>query len=221
MKWLALILTSAGALAPILLLVRRALRQRRQRREKRAKLRRELDHIRQAVEEFEKAADFDEQIRLLADINRYCSTGFRLFPDRPDIMDITRACDDERRKRSQQWAVAESLRLMKLVEESENLRVKAGRADQVAEALKVASRLLFPHERITNAMRSVVHYQEALEGALELPEDQRAAAADGLHSLLDPYFQIIAELTRENDELARVAWPGERIREILARLEKV
>ncbi|MBI4466375.1 MAG: hypothetical protein HY656_02955 [Acidobacteria bacterium] len=221
MNWPGLGLMGVVALVAGGVFLHRALRRHRQRGEKRVKYREELANIRTALEQFEKMADFDEQIRLLADINRYCSKGFRLFPEQPEIMDITRACDDERRKLAQHWAVAESLRLMKFVEESESLRVKAGRADQVGEALKVASRLLFPHEQITNAMRSVVQYQEALEGLLELPEDQRQAAADGVRSLLDPYFQIIEGLKRENEELARVAWPGQQIRQKLDRLEKV
>ena len=202
-------------------LVRRVLRRAGERRAKRAQLREELANIRGAVEEFERTTDFHEQIRVLADLNRYCAKGFRLFPDQPAIMEITRHSDDERRKLTQHWAVRESERLMKLVEEAANLRSRAGRADQVAESLKEASRYLFPHEKITNAMRAVTQYQEALEGVLELPEDQRAAAAEGARTLLKPYFTILAEMKRENEELARAAWPGERIREILARLEKV
>jgi len=213
----------AGVLAAVLgaLVVSRALRQRAAREEKRAQFRAELANIRRAVEEFEPCADFHEQIRILADLNRYCSKGFRLFPDQPDIMTLTRFSDDERRKLTQHWAVAESERLMKFVEESTNLRSRAGRADQVAESLKEASRYLFPHEKITSAMRAVTQYQEALEGILELSEDQRDAAAEGARTLLAPYFTIIEELKRENEELARVAWPAARLREILARLEKV
>jgi len=220
MHWAGLVV--AGVLAAVLgtLVVRRALRQRAAGQEKRAQFRAELANIRRAVEEFEQCADFHEQIRILADLNRYCAKGFRLYPDQPDIMTITRFSDDERRKLTQQWAVAESERLMKFVEESTNLRSRAGRADQVAESLKEASRYLFPHEKITSAMRAVTQYQEALEGILELPEDQRAAAAEGARTLLAPYFTIIEELKRENQELAWVAWPGERLREILARLEK-
>lgn len=220
MGWLGYIVLALGVLAVGGVFLRRGLNRRRQRQEKRARFGEELRNIRRAVEQFEKTVDFDEQIRLLADIDRYCATGFRLFPERPEIMDIARACDDERRKLSQGWAVAEPSRLMKLVEESDNLRVKAGRADQVAESLKVASRLLFPHEQITNAMRSVVQYQEALEGVLELPEEERTAAAAELCSLLDPYFEILEELKRENAELARVPWAGEQIRQRLERLER-
>ena len=221
MHWAGMVV--AGVLAAVLgaLVVSRALRQRAAREEKRAQFRQELANIRQGVEEFEKCADFHEQIRLLADLNRYCAKGFRLFPDQPDIMNITRFSDDERRKLTQHWAVAESERLMKFVEESANLRSRAGRADQVAESLKEASRYLFPHEKITSAMRSVTRYQEALEGILELPEDQRDPAAQGAAALLEPYFRIIEEMKKENEELARVAWPGERLREILARLENV
>ena len=219
--WVALILLGLVVLVAGGFFLRRALGRQRQRGGKRRQFREELGQIRAAVEQFEKATDFDDQIRLLADIVRYCSRGFRLFPEQAEIMNIARACEDERRKLAQQWAVAESSRLMKLVEESENLRVKAGRADQVTESLKVASRLLFPHEKITNAMRSVVHYQETLEGLLELPEDQRFAAAEGARTLLDPYFQIMEELKQENEELARVPWLGEQIRQKLERLEKV
>ena len=220
MHWAGMVV--AGVLAAVLgaLVVSRALRQRAAREEKRAQFRAELANIRRAVEEFEPCADFHEQIRILADLNRYCSKGFRLFPDQPDIMTLTRFSDDERRKLTQHWAVAESERLMKFVEESTNLRSRAGRADQVAESLKEASRYLFPHEKITSAMRAVTQYQEALEGILELPEDQRDAAAEGARTLLAPYFTIIEELKRENQELARVAWPAARLREILARLEK-
>ena len=201
--------------------LRRALRRRREQGEKRRLYRAELDSIRQAVEEFERATDFDEQIRLLADIGRYCARGLRLAPGHPEIMDIDRACIDERRKLAQQWAVAESERLMKLVEESASLRAKSGRADQVAESLKVISRLLFPHEKITNAMRSVVHYQEAVEGALALPEDQREEVAAGAQALLGGYFQIMVEMKRENAELAKVSWKGEEIRRRAAELEKI
>lgn len=221
MHWAGLVV--AGALAAVLgaLVVRRGLRQRAARAQKRAQFREELANIRRAVEEFEACADFHEQIRILADLNRYCAKGFRLFPDQAEIMTLTRFSDDERRKLVQQWAVAESERLMRLVEESTNLRSRAGRADQVAESLKEASRYLFPHEKITSAMRAVVQYQEALEGILELPEDQRAAAAEGARTLLGPYFTILEELKRENQELARIAWPAACIRETLARLEKV
>jgi len=221
MHWAGLVVAGLLGVALGALVLRRALARRAERQAKRAEFRAELANIRRAVEEFEKAADFHDQIRLLADLNRYCSKGFRLFPDQPDVMSITRFSDDERRKLTQQWAVAESERLMKMVEESTSLRVRAGRADQVAESLKEASRYLFPHEKITNAMRSVVQYQEALEGILELPEEQRESAAQGAAALLEPYFRIVEEIKKENEELARVAWPGARIREILARLEKV
>lgn len=200
---------------------RRSLRRHRERREKRRQFRQQSKQILPAIEQFETTADFDDRIRLLADITRYCSNGFRLLPNQLAIMEIARFCGDERRKLVQQWVVAESGRLMQFVEQSDNLRVKAGRADQVAESIKVASRLLFPHEKITNAMRSVVQYQEALEGLLELPDEQRTHAADGARILLEPYFQIMEELKKENEELARTPWPGEEIRRILARLEKV
>ncbi|MBI2956253.1 MAG: hypothetical protein HYY26_02950 [Acidobacteria bacterium] len=218
---LGLILLAVVVLATAFVLARRTLGRRRQRAARRQQLRVELANIRRALEEFERTTDFDEQIRLLADITRYCSKGFRLFPDQPDLMNIARYCEDERRKLAQHWAVAESQRLMKLVEDSATLRVKAGRADQVAESLKVASRLLFPHEKITNAMRSVTQCQEALEGILELPEAERDAAATGALTLLDSYFAIMEELRRESEELARVPWAGEPIRQILARLERL
>jgi hypothetical protein len=174
------------------------------------------------VDQFEKTTDFDDQIRLLADMVRYCSQGFRLFPQEPLIMDIARACEDERRKLAQRWAVSESERYVKMMQESSNIRVRAGRADQVVESLKVASRLLFPHEKITNAMRAATQYQEALEATLELPEDRREAAAQGLWHLFEPYFPIMEELRRDNaEQLDRFPWPGARIREWLARLEKM
>ena len=201
--------------------LRRALRARRERGTKRTQLRQELASIRAALDEFEKATDFDDRIRLLADVGRYCARGFRLFPGETAIMEIDRACQDERRKLVQAWVVEESQRLMKFVEESANLRAKAGRADQVAECIKVASRYLFPHERITNAMRSVVQYQEAMEALLELPEEQRQLALAGLQSLLDPYFRIMEELKRDNTELAKVPWRGAGVRRLLEQLEKV
>lgn len=218
--WLWLVLLGAVVLVGGGFLLRRFVRRLRERREKRRQFREELSQILPALEQFEKTADFDDQIRLLADITRYCAKGFRLLPNQLAIMEIARYCGDERRKRVQQWVVAESTRLMQFVEASESLRVKAGRADQVGECVKVASRLLFPHEKITNAMRSVVQYQEALEALLELPDEQRTHAAEGARILLDPYFQIIEELKKENEELARVAWAGEQIRRLLARLEK-
>ncbi len=221
MKWVGVILLVLAALSAGTFFLRRALRRRRERGEKRRRLREELGHVRQAVEQFEQTSVFDDQIRLLADITRYCSKGFRLFPSHPEIMDIARFCEDERRKLAQHWAVAESSRLMKFVEESESLRVKAGRADQVAESLKLVSRYLFPHEQVTNAMRAVTQYQEALEGLLELPEEERALAMDGLLSLLDPYFRIMEELKRENTELARVAWPGQQVRQRLEQWERL
>lgn len=214
---IVLVLLAAGGGA---LLLRRTLRRRRQRQDKRRQFRDELRQIAAAVEQFERTTDFDDQIRLLADITRCCSKAFRIFPDQPEMMNIARFCEDERRKLAQHWAVSESGRLMRLVEESSNLRARFGRADQVAESLKIVSRLLFPHEQITNAMRSVVQYQEALEGVLELPEDERGAAAEGIRSLLDPYFRIMEELKSDNQELARVPWAGHQIRQILQRLEK-
>lgn len=219
--WLVVALLALGVLVGGGLFFRWALRGRRARREKQREFRARLAEIRQAVEEFEQATDFDHQIRLLADMVSYCSKGYRVFPDQVEIMNIARACEDERRKLAQHWAVAESLRLMKLTEESTTLRVKAGRADQVVESLKVVSRLLFPHDQITHAMRSVTQYQEVLEGALELPENQRAEAAASAQSLLDPYFQVIEELKKNNQELARVPWPREQLRRTLAQLEKV
>src|SRR3972149_3372144 len=111
MHWAGLVV--AGVLATLML--RRALRQRADRQEKRAQFRAELANIRRAVEEFEQCADFHEQIRILADLNRYCSKGFRLFPDQPDIMNLTRFSDDERRKPTPHWGVAESERLVKFV----------------------------------------------------------------------------------------------------------
>lgn len=219
--WVILGLLALAALAAGAFWLRRSWALQKARAEKRKQFRAKLLEIRQAVEKFEKTTDFDDQIRLLADIVRYCSQGFRLFPDESLIMDIARACEDERRKLAQHWAVVESERYVKIMEESSNLRVRAGRADQVVESLKVASRLLFPHERITNAMRAATQYQEALEAVLELPEEQRDAAAQGVWHLFEPYFQIVEELRKDNAELARVPWAGPRIREWLIRLERV
>ena len=221
MKWVLIGLIVIVALAATVFFLRRALARGRERAEKRRQLREEIRQIRAALDEFEKAKELDDQIRLLADITRYASTSFRLFPDHPEIMNIMRACEDERRKLVQHWVVEESQRLMKFVEESSNLRVKAGRADQVAECIKVASRYLFPHEQITNAMRSIVHYQEAIEGILELPEAEREATAGGALTLLEPYFRIMEEMKQVNAELARVPWKGDDIRALLSRLERL
>jgi hypothetical protein len=221
MPWVGLFLLLLLALVVGALFLRRWRSRRREREAKRREYRELLRQIRAALDDFESATDFDDAIRLLADIGRHCARGRRLFPEHAEIMDIDRACEDERRQRVQAWVVAESLRLMRFVEESSNLRSKAGRADQVAECIKVASRYLFPHEKITNAMRSVVQYQEAMEALLELPDDKRQLALDGLQSLLDPYFRIMEELKRDNAELARRPWRGEHVREILARLEKI
>ncbi len=221
MKWFLLALVAVVALIVIVVYLRRALKSGQARAGQREALRKEIENIRAALAEFEKSTDIDEQIRLLADITRYASTGFRLFPDHPEIMNIVRACEDERRKLVQHWVVGESMRLMKFVEESSNLRVKAGRADQVAECIKVASRYLFPHEAITNAMRSVVQYQEALEGILELPEAERDSAADGALTLLQRYFRIMDDMQQVNVELARVPWKGEEIRSLLSQLERL
>ena len=221
MKWVLIGLIVVVALVAVVFFLRRALGRGRERAEKRRQLREEIRQIRSTLDEFEKAKELDDQIRLLADITRYASTSFRLFPDHPEIMNIMRACEDERRKLVQHWVVEESQRLMKFVEESGNLRVKAGRADQVAECIKVASRYLFPHEQITNAMRSVVHYQEAIEGILELPEAAREATAEGAKTLLEPYFRIMEEMKQVNAELARVPWKSDDIRALLARLERL
>ncbi len=219
MKWVLFGLIVLVALAAGIYFLRRALARGRERAEKRGQLRDQIRQIRSTLDEFEKARELDDQIRILADITRYASTSFRLFPDHPEIMNIMRACEDERRKLVQHWVVEESQRLMKFVEESGNLRVKAGRADQVAECIKVGSRYLFPHEQITNAMRSVVHYQEAIEGILELPEAEREATAEGAKTLLEPYFRIMEEMKQVNAELARVPWKGDDIRALLSRLE--
>lgn len=221
MNWFGLVVLAVAVLAGGTFFLRHAWRRWRERREERRQFRDRLRGIRQAVEAFEKAQDFDEQIRLLADVVRDCSQGLRFFPEQAAIMHIARHCDDERRKLAQHWAVTESTRLMALMEESTNLRSKAGRANQVVQSLKVISRLLFPHEKITNAMHAVTHYQEALEGVLELPEEQCAEVAEGARTLLEPYFRIVAELRSENEELARIPWAGEEIRRTLARLEKV
>jgi hypothetical protein len=221
MKWVLVALIAVVALAAGVFFLRRALARGRARAEKRHQLAAEIQQMRAALDEFEKAKELDDQIRLLADITRYASNGFRLFPDHPEIMNIMRICEDERRKLVQHWVVEESLRLMKLVGESGNLRVKAGRADQVAECIKVASRYLFPHEQITNAMRSVVQYQEALEGILELPEAEREATAEGAKTLLEPYFRIMEEMKQANTELARVPWKGDDIRALLDRLSRL
>ncbi|MFQ5778632.1 MAG: hypothetical protein ACE5IP_11565, partial [Terriglobia bacterium] len=200
MNWFAWVALALAVLAGGAFFLRHAWRRRRARREKRRQFRGSLRGIRQAVEAFEKAKDFDEQIHLLADIVRSCSQGLRFLPEQAAIMNIARHCDDERLKLAQHWAVTESARLMALTEESANLRSKIGRADQVVESLKVISRLLFPHERITDAMHAVTRYQEALEGAVELPDDQRAEVAEGARTLLEPYFRIVAELRSENEE---------------------
>ena len=149
-----------------------------------------------------------------------------IFGERRSLLNALRLLEStrltaERRKLVQHWVVEESMRLMKFVEESSNLRVKAGRADQVAECIKVASRYLFPHEAITNAMRSVVQYQEALEGILELPEAERDSAADGALTLLQPYFHIMDDMQQVNIELARVPWKGDEIRSLLSQLERL
>jgi hypothetical protein len=221
MKWVLLVLVGLAALAAAVVYLRRALARGKERSSRRRELRKELENIRAALAEFEKSQDIDDQIRVLADITRYASNGFRLFPDHPEIMNIVRACEDERRKLVQHWVVGESMRLMKFVEESSNLRVRAGRADQVAECIKVASRYLFPHEAITNAMRSVVQYQEALEGILELPEAERDATAEGAKTLLEPYFRIMEEMKQVNVELNRVPWKGDEIRKLLSDLERL
>ncbi|MGH9814211.1 MAG: hypothetical protein ACRD4T_13850 [Candidatus Acidiferrales bacterium] len=221
MKWVLIGVIAVVALAAAVFFLRRALGRGRDRAEKRRQLRDEIRQIRSTLDEFEKAKELDDQIRLLADITRYASTSFRLFPDHPEIMNIMRICEDERRKLVHHWVVEESQRLMKFVEESSNLRVKAGRADQVAECIKVGSRYLFPHEQITNAMRSVVHYQEAIEGILELPEAEREATAEGAKTLLEPYFRIMEEMKQVNAELARVPWKGDDIRALLTRLDRL
>ncbi len=221
MKWVLIALVAVVAVAAVVFLLRRTLARGRERAEKRRQLAGEIRQLRAALDEFEKAQELDDQIRILADITRYASTGFRLFPDHPEIMNIMRACEDERRKLVQHWVVEESQRLMKFVEESSNLRVKAGRADQVAECIKVASRYLFPHEQITNALRSVVHYLEAVEGILELPEAEREATAEGAKTLLEPYIRIMEEMEQANLELARVPWKGDEIRATLSRLERL
>jgi hypothetical protein len=221
MKWVLIALFGVVALAAAMFFLRRSLARGREHAEKRRQLAGEIRQIRASLDEFERANELDDQIRILADITRYASTGYRLFPDHPEIMNIMRICEDERRKLVQHWVVEESQRLMKFVEESANLRVKAGRADQVAECIKVASRYLFPHEQITNAMRAVVHYQEAVEGILELPEAEREATAEGAKTLLEPYFRIIEEMKVENVELARVPWKGDDIRALLQRLERL
>ncbi|HSC77980.1 MAG TPA: hypothetical protein VLB32_05395, partial [Candidatus Acidoferrales bacterium] len=77
------------------------------------------------------------------------------------------------------------------------------------------------HEAITNAMRSVVQYQEALEGILELPEAERDATAEGAKTLLEPYFRIMAEMEQINVELNRVPWKGDEIRRLLSDLERL
>ncbi|MFQ5696052.1 MAG: hypothetical protein ACE5HB_08690, partial [Terriglobia bacterium] len=201
--------------------LRRWRRRRRERGEKRSEFRARLEEIRQAVERFEQVQEFDEQIRLLADITRHGSKAYRALPDQPQIMHIVRMCEDERRKLAQHWAVAEATRLMAMMQAATNLRVRAGRADQVVEALKIVSRLLFPHDKITHAMHSVTHYQEALEGALALPPEEQAQAVEGSERLLAPYFQIIDELRKDNQELARSAWPAEQVRATLTRLQRM
>ena len=221
MKWFLLALLGVAALVAAVVYLRRAFAYGKARAGDREALRKEIENIRTALAEFEQSADIDEQIRLLADITRYASNSFRHFPDHPEIMNVVRACEDERRKLVQHWVVEESMRLMKFVEESSNLRVKAGRADQVAECIKVASRYLFPHEAITNAMRSVVQYQEALEGILELPEAERDSAAGGALTLLQPYFRIMDDMQQVNIELARVPWKGDEIRKQLSELERL
>ncbi|HXE76215.1 MAG TPA: hypothetical protein VNN18_11370 [Candidatus Xenobia bacterium] len=221
MKWVLLALVGLAALAVAVFYLRRALARSQERAAHRREFRKDIESIRAALAEFEKSTDIDDQIRLLADITRYAANGFRLFPDHPEIMNIVRACEDERRKLVQHWVVGESRRLMKFVEESTNLRVKAGRADQVAECIKVASRYLFPHEAITSAMRAVVQYQEALEGILELPEAEREATAEGAKTLLEPYFRIMQEMDQVNAELARVPWKGDEIRRLLTDLERL
>jgi hypothetical protein len=221
MKWALIALLVVVVVAAAFFFLRRALTRGRERAEKRRQLAAEIRQTRAALDEFERAKELDDQIRLLADITRYASNGFRLFPDHPEIMNIMRICEDERRKLVQHWVVEESQRLMKFVEDSATLRVKAGRADQVAECIKVASRYLFPHEQITNAMRSVVQYQEAIEGILELPEAEREATAEGAKTLLEPYFRIMEEMKQANLELARVPWKGDDIRALLSRLERL
>ncbi|HSC78524.1 MAG TPA: hypothetical protein VLB32_08170, partial [Candidatus Acidoferrales bacterium] len=98
MKWVLLALVGLAALAAAVVYLRRALARGKERSSRRRELRKELENIRAALAEFEKSQDIDDQIRLLADITRYASTGFRLFPDHPEIMNIVRACEDERRK---------------------------------------------------------------------------------------------------------------------------
>ncbi|MEE9235028.1 MAG: hypothetical protein V3U28_06300, partial [Candidatus Acidoferrales bacterium] len=70
MKWVGLILLVLAALSAGIFFLRRALRRRREREENRRRLREELGHVRQAVEQFEQTSVFDDQIRLLADITR-------------------------------------------------------------------------------------------------------------------------------------------------------
>lgn len=195
----------------------------RRRRARRAQTREFLSYIpqiRAALDEFERSQEFEDRIRLLADIVRYCSNAFRHLPQETAIMDVARLCEDERVKLCLRYAVDESRKSMNLVQQTEKLRMRAARMDQVAQALKVCSRYLFPHERITNAMRAAVRYQETLETSRDLPEDQQAEAIAAAQPLLAPYFQIIAELDTEANEIAqRAPWAGADLRARLDRIE--
>ncbi|MGH9777177.1 MAG: hypothetical protein ACRD5I_02075, partial [Candidatus Acidiferrales bacterium] len=86
MKWVLIGVIAVVALAAAVFFLRRALGRGRDRAEKRRQLRDEIRQIRSTLDEFEKAKELDDQIRLLADITRYASTSFRLFPDHPEIM---------------------------------------------------------------------------------------------------------------------------------------
>lgn len=198
---------------------RRYLRQRAERATRIQEFRSHLKEVRRWMASFEGTQDYDEQIHALAMMEKHCAQAFQLLRERPEVMDITIACQQERRKLAQHAAVSEAERYMKMALETPNLRARVGRMDQVAQALKVGSRLLFPHERITNAMRSAVQYEESLDAISKLPEAEQAAAAEKALALLKPYFEIVANLKEENARMLEKPWPHGDIQQKLDRLE--
>ena len=198
---------------------RRYLRQRAERAKRLQEFRSFLREVRKWMASFEGTQDFDEQIHALAMMEKHCAQAFQLLRERPEVMDITIACQQERRMLAQQAAVSEAERYMQMALETPNLRARVGRMNQVVQSLKVGSRLLFPHERITNAMRSAVQYEESLEGVSKLPEAEQTAAGEKALELLKPYFEIVENLKEENARMLEKPWPHDEIQQKLDRLE--
>lgn len=153
-----------------------------------------LKHYQSMVENFrrlEQAADFDDRIKYMSLIVRDCSKASYLFPqDHPQtriLKEIVEACDAERVRLTLRQAVEVSEESMGAAASTDSFQNKIRNARHAFNILKICSRLLFPHENITNAMRLADRYVDTFSTRIESEAERERLLAQGRAIMADFY----------------------------------